>query len=90
MVKRIKIFFTIFIITYISKLSIFAMNLYVKNKTKKELIEIKLISFGDFLINNKDRVAQMILVPVVKMNFEETDDLPETVRGEGGFGSTGK
>lgn len=34
MLKRIKIFFTIFIITYISKLSIFAMNLYIKNKTK--------------------------------------------------------
>ncbi|MDC0356607.1 hypothetical protein OAM33_01370 [Candidatus Pelagibacter sp.] len=32
----------------------------------------------------------MILTPVIKMNLEETDNLPETVRGEGGFGSTGK
>ena len=32
----------------------------------------------------------MILTPVIKMEFEDTDDLPETVRGEGGFGSTGK
>jgi dUTP pyrophosphatase len=32
----------------------------------------------------------MVLTPVVKMNLEETDDLPNTVRGEGGFGSTGK
>jgi dUTP pyrophosphatase len=32
----------------------------------------------------------MVLVPVIKMNFEETDELPETIRGEGGFGSTGK
>ena len=31
----------------------------------------------------------MILTPVIKMNLEETDTLPETVRGEGGFGSTG-
>ena len=56
--------------------------------------EIKIILFNhgneDFLINDKDRIAQMILGPVIKMNFEETDNLPETVRGEGGFGSTGK
>ena len=56
--------------------------------------EIKVILFNhgknDFLINNKDRIAQMILTPVIKMEFEETDDLPESVRGEGGFGSTGK
>ena len=32
----------------------------------------------------------MILTPVVKMDLQETDDLPETIRGEGGFGSTGK
>ena len=56
--------------------------------------EIKIILFNhgkeDFIINNKDRVAQMILTPVVKMKFEETDNLPDTLRGEGGFGSTGK
>ena len=56
--------------------------------------EIKVILYNhsntDFIINNKDRIAQMILTPVIKMNLEETDILPETVRGEGGFGSTGK
>ena len=56
--------------------------------------EIKIILFNhgkeDFIINNKDRVAQMILTPVVKMELEETDNLPNTLRGEGGFGSTGK
>jgi dUTP pyrophosphatase len=56
--------------------------------------EIKVILFNhgsnDFLINNKDRIAQMVLTPVVKMELEETDDLPSTVRGDGGFGSTGK
>jgi len=56
--------------------------------------EIKVILYNhgdnDFLINNKDRIAQMILTPVIKMNLEETDTLPETVRGEDGFGSTGK
>ena len=42
------------------------------------------------IINNKDRIAQMILTPVIKMDLEETDNLPDTVRGVGGFGSTGK
>ena len=56
--------------------------------------EIKVILFNhgkeDFLINNKDRIAQMVLMPVIKMEFEETDNLPDTLRGDGGFGSTGK
>ena len=56
--------------------------------------EIKIILFNhgkeSFIINNKDRVAQMILTPVVKMELKETDNLPDTIRGEGGFGSTGK
>ena len=56
--------------------------------------EIKVILFNhgkdEFLINNKDRIAQMVLVPIIKMELEETDNLPNTVRGEGGFGSTGK
>ena len=55
-------------------------------------IKVILYNHGDneFLINNKDRIAQMILTPVIKMSLEETDSLPETVRGDGGFGSTGK
>ena len=44
----------------------------------------------DQTINNGDRIAQMILTPVIKMELEETNNLPETIRGEGGFGSTGK
>ena len=56
--------------------------------------EIKIILYNhgkeDFIVNNKDRVAQMVLTPVVKMELEETDNLPDTLRGKGGFGSTGK
>ena len=56
--------------------------------------EIKIILFNhgkvDFIINNKDRVAQMILTPIVKMELEETDNLPDTLRDKSGFGSTGK
>ncbi len=43
-----------------------------------------------FLVNNGDRIAQMVLMPVLKFEFEETKDLPDTLRGSGGFGSTGK
>ena len=56
--------------------------------------EIKVIIYNhgsvNFVINNGDRIAQMILTPVIKMELEETNNLPETIRGEGGFGSTGK
>jgi len=56
--------------------------------------EIKIILFNhgnsEFVINNKDRVAQMILTPVKKMDLEEVENLPDTLRGKGGFGSTGK
>ena len=56
--------------------------------------EIRVILFNhgskEFVVKNKDRIAQMILMPVLKVNFEEVDDLPETLRGSGGFGSTGK
>ena len=41
-------------------------------------------------IDPGERIAQMILLPFIEMNFEETDNLSDTDRGEGGFGSTGK
>lgn len=56
--------------------------------------ELKVIIYNhgneDFIVNNNDRIAQMILTPVIKMKLQETDKLPETVRGKGGFGSTGR
>ena len=56
--------------------------------------EIKIILFNhgnkEFIINNKDRIAQMILTPVIKMDLEENNNLPDSIRGKGGFGSTGK
>ena len=56
--------------------------------------EIKIILFNhgssEFVINNKDRIAQMILMPVNKMDLEEVENLPDTLRGKGGFGSTGR
>ena len=56
--------------------------------------EIKVILFNhgkeNFIINNKDRIAQMVLNPVIKIDFEKTENLPESIRDKGGFGSTGK
>ena len=56
--------------------------------------EIKIILFNhgkeEFTVNNNDRIAQMILMPVLKAEFEEVEELPKTLRGFGGFGSTGK
>ena len=56
--------------------------------------ELKIIFFNhsneNFMINNNDRIAQMVLTPIIKMELEEKNELPETIRGEGGFGSTGK
>ena len=56
--------------------------------------EIKIILFNhskkEFIVNNNDRIAQMVLMPVLKVDIEEVDELPDTLRGSGGFGSTGK
>ena len=56
--------------------------------------ELKIILFNhgdnDYVVNNNDRIAQMVLAPIIKMELEEVDDLPETLRDSGGFGSTGK
>ncbi len=56
--------------------------------------ELKVILFNhgnkEFIVKNDERIAQMVLTPILKVDFEEVDSLPDTVRGAGGFGSTGK
>ena len=56
--------------------------------------ELKVIIFNhgteEFMVNCDDRIAQMVLTPILKIEFEEVSELPETIRGSGGFGSTGK
>ncbi len=56
--------------------------------------ELKVILYNhgnqNFIINNNDRIAQIVLTPIIKMELEETNELPDSIRGEGGFGSTGK
>ncbi len=55
-------------------------------------IKVILINLGKdmFEIKKNDRIAQMIVCPIIKVELEEVESLPETVRGEGGFGSTDK
>ena len=56
--------------------------------------EIKIIlinhSNEKFEVKNGDRIAQMVLMPVLKFKFEEVSKLDDTIRGSGGFCSTGK
>ncbi len=55
-------------------------------------IKVLLINLGesDFEIKKGERIAQAVVAPVVQALFEEVDELGDTKRGEGGFGSTGK
>jgi dUTP pyrophosphatase len=50
-----------------------------------------LVNLGrkDFTINRGDRIAQMVIAPVLKAAWVEVEKLPPTQRGSGGFGSTG-
>ena len=56
--------------------------------------EIKIIlinlSKKSFIVKSGDRIAQMILCPVAKAKLNEVKNLPKTMRGKGGFGSTGR
>ena len=55
-------------------------------------IKVILINLGkeDFLIQNNDRIAQLVFNEVVKVSLKEVDNLDQTSRDEKGFGSTGK
>ncbi len=54
-------------------------------------IKVNLINHGrePFTLQRGDRIAQMIIAPVIQAVWEEVDDLGDTERGAGGFGSTG-
>jgi dUTP pyrophosphatase len=55
-------------------------------------IKVILINLGNapFQIKKGDRIAQIVFKKTVQVHWEEVEQLPETARGEGGFGSTGK
>ena len=53
---------------------------------------VSLINLGDapYVVQHGDRIAQMIVAPVVQVGFEVVEALGDTARGPGGFGSTGR
>jgi dUTP pyrophosphatase len=53
---------------------------------------VALVNLGDapYVVAHGDRIAQMIVAPVVQVRFEVAEALSPTARGEGGFGSTGR
>ena len=55
-------------------------------------IQVILINHGaePFAIHRGERIAQMVIAPVVQVRLNAVDSLPETSRGDGGFGSTGR
>jgi len=55
-------------------------------------INVILVNHGEepFKINRGDRIAQLVVTPIVVQEFVVVDELPDSVRGEGGFGSTGR
>jgi len=54
-------------------------------------VKVILANLGDapFTVSRAMRIAQMVIAPVTRARLSETDALPETARGAGGFGSTG-
>lgn len=54
------------------------------------MVKLTVDDFGRMIVNPGDRIAQAMLVPVPRTVFHEVDELSETARGTGGFGSTGK
>ena len=54
-------------------------------------VHVVLANFGTepFVVRRGDRIAQMVVAPVVRAAFDSVEELPPTARGDGGFGSTG-
>ena len=53
-------------------------------------LKLRFRKIGDDVYEIGDKIGQIIIVPFPKVEFEEVDELSETGRGSGGFGSTGK
>lgn len=54
-------------------------------------VKIAVINHGNepFVVKNGDRIAQLVIIPIIKAEYIFAENLGDTERGEGGFGSTG-
>ncbi len=54
-------------------------------------VKVIMINLGDdhFMVNHGDRIAQLVIAPVIQAQIVEIDEISESERGDGGFGSTG-
>jgi len=54
-------------------------------------VQVIVVNLGQepFIVRRGDRIAQLVIAPVVHVTIEEAGDLPDTERGDGGFGHTG-
>jgi dUTP pyrophosphatase len=55
-------------------------------------VKVILTNFGkqDFVVRRGDRIAQLVIMPVVRVEWDEVSEIENTTRGSGGFGHTGK
>jgi dUTP pyrophosphatase len=55
-------------------------------------VKVILVNHGpeNFIVRRGDRIAQLLIAPVIQASWRESDTLDDTARGEGGFGSTGQ
>lgn len=69
-----------------------ANNMVIHNCDYRSDVGVILFNLGkeDFVVNKFDRIGQLIISPIITPELIEVDELDETVRGEGGFGHTGK
>ena len=63
---------------------------FIREEREGELYLSKTICISDRIYKVGDRIAQLIIMPIPQIEFEETDQLTDTDRGTGGYGSTGK
>lgn len=53
------------------------------------IVALKNDGTNEYIVKNGDRIAQLVIVPFLAVEFKEVESLTETKRGENGFGSTG-
>ena len=69
----------------------FCNDVLIHNCDYRGVVKVILHNVGSstFTVNKGDRIAQLVITPIIRASFSHSRELPETARGAGGFGSTG-